>query len=119
MPSALLSLRLPPHRHTAIACRLRRRGRADRASWRHAGLVGAGVVVAVLALVFPLDAIGEEYLLVAHTGQHQLLLDLSPTADQHWAAALMTVEEMLVLGTAILVLAWPLLLRLTAPPDPE
>lgn len=248
--------------------RLRRRGRADHANWHHATLFGAGVLVALLALVSPLDAIGEEYLLVAHMGQHQLLLDLSPalvmlglrgplgaflipprvlrplarngavraafrfltrwqvalvafvgsiaawhvpgayeaalehqwlhdlehlsfafagallwlqiidpgrrnelsrvgrvylgltvlaavhlvvhpilltggvrygvyahqderllglsaTADQHWAAVLMTVEELLVLGTAILVLAWPLLLRLTSalPPsasrDPE
>ena len=72
----------------------------------------------MLALVSPLGAIGEVYLLVAHMGQHQLLLDLSPTADQHWAAALMTVEEMLVLGTVILVLAWPLLLKLTSAPPP-
>ena len=38
----------------------------------------AGVLLALGALVSPLDAIGEEYLLLAHMGQHQLLLDLSP-----------------------------------------
>lgn len=253
---ALLALVL----FTQAFVRLRRRGRADHASWRHAALFGAGVAVAVLALVSPLDAIGEEYLLVAHMGQHQLLLDLSPalvmlglrgplgafllpapllgplarnravraafrfltrwqvalaafvgsiavwyvpgayeaalehqwlhdlehlsfavagallwlqlvdparrnelsragraylglaalgavhlvvhpilltggvrygvyarqderllglspSSDQHWAAVLMTAEELLVLGTAILVLAWPLLLRLTSPAE--
>lgn len=58
--------------------RLRRRGRADHAGWRQAALFGAGVAIAVLALVSPLDTIGEQYLLVGHMGQHQLLLDLSP-----------------------------------------
>lgn len=55
-----------------------------------------------------------------YAAQDERLLGLSATADQHWAAVLMTVEELLVLGTAILVLAWPLLLRLTSPsPSPS
>ena len=58
--------------------RLRRRGRSDHASLRHAVLFTAGVLVALGALVSPLDAIGEEYLLLAHMAQHQVLLDVSP-----------------------------------------
>lgn len=58
--------------------KLRRRGRADHASAGHAALFLAGILVALGALVSPLDAIGEEYLLVGHMLQHQLLLDLSP-----------------------------------------
>lgn len=58
--------------------KLRRRGRSDHASWVHAVLFGAGVLLGLGALVSPLDAIGEEYLLVAHMAQHQLLLDISP-----------------------------------------
>lgn len=58
--------------------KLRRRGRADHASWQQAALFTGGVLLALGALVSPLDAIGEKYLLVAHMGQHQLLLDLSP-----------------------------------------
>lgn len=58
--------------------RLRRRGRRDHASWKHAALFTSGVLIALLALISPLDAIGEEYLLLAHMGQHQLLLDVSP-----------------------------------------
>ena len=58
--------------------KLRGRGRADHASYTHLALFSAGVLVALGALVSPLDAIGEEYLLVAHMAQHQLLLDVSP-----------------------------------------
>ena len=58
--------------------KLRRRGRADHATWGNAVLFTAGILLALGALVSPLDAIGEEYLLLAHMGQHQLLLDLSP-----------------------------------------
>jgi cytochrome c oxidase assembly factor CtaG len=58
--------------------RLRRRGRQDYAGWDRAALFAAGVVVATLALVSPLDAIGEEYLFSAHMLEHVLIGDLAP-----------------------------------------
>lgn len=55
--------------------RLRRRGRADHApAWRAAVFV-AGITLLVLALVSPLDPIGEQYLLSAHMLQHVLIGD--------------------------------------------
>src|SRR5579864_2700784 len=38
----------------------------------------AGLVVLALALMSPLDAIGDRYLLSAHMGQHLLLSDVAP-----------------------------------------
>jgi len=58
--------------------RLRRRGRTDHAPWSRAVLFVAGVTLLTLALVSPLDAIGEEYLLSAHMLQHVLIGDLAP-----------------------------------------
>ena len=58
--------------------RLRRRGRADHAPWNRALLFGAAVAVGTLALVSPLDAVGEEYLLSAHMLQHVLIGDVAP-----------------------------------------
>lgn len=57
--------------------RLRRRGRADHAGWGRAALFAAAVALATLALVSPLDAIGEQYLLSAHMLQHVILADLA------------------------------------------
>jgi putative membrane protein len=57
--------------------RLRHRGRPDHAGWDRAALFVAGIVVATLALVSPLDAAGEEYLLSAHMLEHVLIGDLS------------------------------------------
>jgi cytochrome c oxidase assembly factor CtaG len=58
--------------------RLRRRGRADLApAWRAAAFLG-GLAVLVLALVSPLDEIGERYLLSAHMAQHLLIGDIAP-----------------------------------------
>lgn len=56
--------------------RLRARGRPDRASCARAGLFAAGVAVTALALVSPLDTVGERYLLSAHMLQHVLVADL-------------------------------------------
>jgi putative membrane protein len=39
---------------------------------------GAGLVVLAIALMSPLDAIGDRYLLSAHMGQHILLSDIAP-----------------------------------------
>lgn len=58
--------------------RLRRRGRADHAPWSRALLFGSAVALATLALVSPLDPIGEEYLLSGHMLQHVLIADLAP-----------------------------------------
>jgi cytochrome c oxidase assembly factor CtaG len=56
--------------------RLRARGRTDLAPWSRAVLFVAGVALTVLALVSPLDTVGEEYLLSAHMLQHVLIADL-------------------------------------------
>src|SRR3954447_18976494 len=58
--------------------RLRRRGRTDHAGWGRAVLYGAGVATITLALVSPLDAVGDEYLLFAHMGQHLMIGDVGP-----------------------------------------
>jgi putative membrane protein len=66
----------------ALFCRafreLRRRGRSDHAGWTHAGPFLLGVVFLALALVSPLDATGDDYLLSAHMLQHVLIGDLAP-----------------------------------------
>ena len=55
--------------------RLRRRRRADLAGFDRVGLFVAGVALGTLALVSPLDPIGEEYLLSAHMLEHVLIGD--------------------------------------------
>jgi cytochrome c oxidase assembly factor CtaG len=57
--------------------RLRRRGRADLAPWSRAVLFAAAVAVGMLALVSPIDAAGEEYLLSVHMLQHVLIGDVA------------------------------------------
>jgi cytochrome c oxidase assembly factor CtaG len=58
--------------------RLRRRGRPDHAGWTRPALFCAGLALAVLALLSPLDAIGDEYLLSGHMLQHVLIADAAP-----------------------------------------
>jgi putative membrane protein len=58
--------------------RLRRRGRSDHASIGRLALFATGVALAVLALVSPVDPIGEQYLLSVHMLQHVLLGDSAP-----------------------------------------
>ena len=58
--------------------RLRRRWRGDLAGAGRAALFIGGVAVVVLALVSPLDPIGEEYLLSGHMLPHLLLGDVGP-----------------------------------------
>jgi putative membrane protein len=58
--------------------RLRRRGRADHAGLDRALLFAAALGVGTLALVSPLDAAGERYLLSAHMLQHVLISDAAP-----------------------------------------
>jgi cytochrome c oxidase assembly factor CtaG len=56
--------------------RLRTRGRTDHAGWGRAALFAAAVAVAVLALVSPIDSVGDD-LLSMHMLQHVLLGDLA------------------------------------------
>jgi putative membrane protein len=58
--------------------RLRRRGRADLASWGRAVLFALGLAVSLAALVAPIDSIGEDDLLSMHMLQHVLIGDLGP-----------------------------------------
>ena len=55
--------------------RLHRR-RAGLAPWTRIPLFVAGVVVSVLAIISPIDAIGEQYLQCVHMLQHVLIADL-------------------------------------------
>ena len=57
--------------------RLRRRGRHDHAGVDRAVLFAAAVTLGTLALVSPLDAVGEEYLLSAHMLEHVIIGDLA------------------------------------------
>jgi len=57
--------------------RLRRRGRKDHAGWDRAALFALAVALGTLALVSPLDYIGEAYLLSAHMLQHVVIGDLA------------------------------------------
>lgn len=56
--------------------RLRRRGRPDLASWDRLALFAAGISVVTLAIVSPVDAVGEGYLQSMHMLQHVLVADL-------------------------------------------
>jgi putative membrane protein len=57
--------------------RLRRRGRKDHAGWDRVALFTLAVAIGTLALVSPLDYVGEEYLLSAHMLQHVIIGDLA------------------------------------------
>ena len=80
--------------------RLRRRGRRDHASWSRAWLFLGGVAVILVALVSPLDAVGEQYLASGHMLQHLLVGDV--------AAALLVLA---VRGPLLFFLLPPNLLR--------
>jgi cytochrome c oxidase assembly factor CtaG len=58
--------------------RLRRRGRTDHAGIDRAVLFGLALTIGTLALLSPLDAAGEHYLLSAHMLQHVLVGDAAP-----------------------------------------
>jgi len=70
---------------TAVALMLYSRGfrrlrarRRDLAPWHSAAAFVAGTAVALLAVVSPLDGLGENRLLTAHMAQHLLLGDIAP-----------------------------------------
>lgn len=58
--------------------RLRRRGRRDHAGFDRLTLFVAATAIDTVALVSPLDATGEQYLLSAHMLQHVLIGDAAP-----------------------------------------
>ena len=58
--------------------RLRRRERTDRADWTRALLFLIAVAISALALVSPLDEVGDSYLLSGHMLQHVLIGDAAP-----------------------------------------
>ena len=87
--------------------RLRRRGRADHAPWSRAALFVGAVLVGTLALLSPLDAAGEEYLLSAHMLQHVLIGDVAP------ALAIVALR-----GPLVFFLLPPGILRVLAPVRP-
>jgi len=58
--------------------RLRRRGRADHASWSRPPLFLLAVVLGTLPLLSPLDAVGDSYLLSGHMLQHVVIGDAAP-----------------------------------------
>jgi cytochrome c oxidase assembly factor CtaG len=58
--------------------RLRMRGRRDHAGFDRALLYVLALAIGTLALLSPLDAAGEDYLLSAHMLQHVLIADAAP-----------------------------------------
>jgi putative membrane protein len=58
--------------------RLRRRGRRDLASAARLAMFGSGIALAVLAVISPVDPIGERYLLSTHMLQHVAIGDAAP-----------------------------------------
>jgi cytochrome c oxidase assembly factor CtaG len=76
LPLALAGLALALYAQAFV--RLRRRSGGGHATILRALLFVTGVAVSVLALVSPVDAVGEDQLLAAHMLQHLLLGDLGP-----------------------------------------
>jgi putative membrane protein len=58
--------------------RLRRRGRPDLAGWDRPVLFAAGILLATLPLISPLDTAGDRFLISAHMLEHVLIGDASP-----------------------------------------
>jgi len=58
--------------------RLRRRGRTDLAGWDRPVLFVAGILLATLPLISPLDTAGDQFLISAHMLEHVLIGDASP-----------------------------------------
>lgn len=75
-PFALAAVALALYAQAFV--RLRRRSGPQHADLPRAALFAAGVAVSVLAVVSPLDGVGERQLLSAHMLQHLLLGDVGP-----------------------------------------
>jgi len=63
---------------TYARCYRRARRRSGRAGASHWLLFAGGLLAVAVALLSPLDPIGERWLLSAHVGQHVLLADIAP-----------------------------------------
>jgi putative membrane protein len=63
---------------TQAFVRLRARGRSDHAGWDRAVLFTLALSIGTVALVSPLDAVGDQYLLSAHMLQHVTIGDAAP-----------------------------------------
>jgi cytochrome c oxidase assembly factor CtaG len=63
---------------TYVRCYRRARRRSGRAGASHWLLFAGGLLAVAVALLSPLDPIGERWLLSAHVGQHVLLADIAP-----------------------------------------
>ena len=77
-PLVLCTAALVLARFLQAFLRLRRRGRRDHAGWGRLVLFVAGLALATLPLVSPLDQAGDEFLLSAHMLQHVLIGDAAP-----------------------------------------
>jgi putative membrane protein len=77
-PLVLCAAALILARFSQAFLRLRRRGRRDHAGWDRPALFVAGLALATLPLVSPLDAAGDEFLISAHMLQHVLIGDAAP-----------------------------------------
>ena len=77
-PLVLCTAALALARFSQAFLRLRRRGRRDHAGPARAALFVGAVGLATLALVSPLDAMGDGYLISAHMLQHLLIGDVAP-----------------------------------------
>ncbi len=75
-PPVVVGLLVAAGGYAALAPRLDRRG--GRGDGRAAAAWYAGLVVILLAIESPLDAIGEQHLLAAHMLQHGLLMTVAP-----------------------------------------
>jgi cytochrome c oxidase assembly factor CtaG len=75
-PAQLAPVAVAAAAYALRARTLRRRGRP--APWWRLAAFGAALATMVLALVSPLDSLGEERLFSAHMAQHLLLGDLAP-----------------------------------------
>lgn len=85
----------------------RRRALADR---KDRAVYAVALFAAGHTLVHPI-LFGETAFYLTYVAQDERLLGLSPLRDQHLAAVVMTVEQVLTLGTCALVLLWPSLKR--------
>jgi cytochrome c oxidase assembly factor CtaG len=77
-PAILLSIALWVGVYVWRFRNARREARGRGAGWKQALAFGGFVLVLLIALVSPIDALGEEYLFSMHMTQHILLGDIAP-----------------------------------------
>jgi putative membrane protein len=77
-PAILLSIALWTGVYVWRFRQARKEARGRGAGWRQAGAFAAFLIVLLIALVSPIDALGEQYLFSMHMTQHILLGDIAP-----------------------------------------